>query len=68
MKHENIRYMGYMIQKRIDVKMNTCLIYVDDILVKCIAGAILEDGSENSIEKAKQWIDENGSKKHKALM
>ena len=60
MKHTNENYKGYIIQKRKDTKNHTCLIYKGEELIKCIAGAIFQDGSENSIEKAKQWIDDNG--------
>lgn len=64
MKHSNEEYKGFIIQKRIDAKNHCCLIYtkmVDAVNFitpyKCVAGAILSDGSENSIEKAKKFID-----------
>jgi hypothetical protein len=60
MTHSNENYKGFNIQKRTDVKMHTCIIYKGNDIVKCIAGDIFLDGSENSIEKAKNWIDENG--------
>lgn len=50
------KFKGFTIQKRTDIKMNTCLIYQGEELKKCIAGDILPDGTENSIAKAKQWI------------
>lgn len=56
MKHSTTNYEGYQIQKRIDVKSSTCLIYNDGNLIKCIAGDILKDGSENSTQKAKNYI------------
>lgn len=57
MKHSLENYKGYVIQKRIDVPSNSCLIHYSGGLVKCIAGDILRDGSENSLIKAKRWID-----------
>jgi len=57
MQHLTIEHKGYTIQKRIDTKNNTCLIYKNGDLVKCIAGSIFADGTENSIEKAKLHID-----------
>jgi hypothetical protein len=57
MKHSYTNHKGFSIQKTIDVKTHTCLIYKDGSLVKCIAGGIAEDGSEDSIEKAKEWIN-----------
>ena len=59
MKIEKITHNGFEIHKRVDVKMHTCLIYKGEELIKCIAGAIFPDGSENSIEKAKNYIDSN---------
>jgi hypothetical protein len=58
MKHEYTEYRGYTIQQRIDVKMHSAIIYLGEEIVKCIVGDILLDGSENSIEKAKGYIDE----------
>ena len=57
MKIQKTIYKGYEIEKRIDIKNNSCLINKSGQLIKAIAGDILKDGSENSIEKAKQWID-----------
>jgi len=58
MEHSNTPYKGYNIQKRIDVKTRTCIIYNNKgEIVKCIAGSIFQDGTENAIEKAKQFID-----------
>lgn len=57
MQHSLENYKGYVIQKRIDVPTHTCLIHYNDDLVKCIAGDILPDGTENSVIKAKQWIN-----------
>lgn len=59
MTHSNTDYKGFTIQKRTDVKNNSCIIFNGEKMVKCIAGSISTDGSENSIEKAKQWIDQN---------
>jgi hypothetical protein len=59
MTHSNESYKGFNIQKRTDVKTHTCIIYKDDEIVKCIAGNIFADGSENAIAKAKIWIDNN---------
>lgn len=59
MTHSNDAYKGHIIQKRTDIKTHTCIIYKDGDLKKCIAGDIQADGSENSIEKAKAWIDQN---------
>ena len=53
----NTEYKGYTIQKRTDVKTHTCIIYKSEQIVKCIAGDIFKDGSENSIQKAKKYID-----------
>lgn len=50
-----IKYKGFVIQKNKD--SHSALIYKDGFLLKCIAGDILKDGSENSIEKAKNYID-----------
>jgi hypothetical protein len=57
MTHSNTNYKGFRIEKRTDVKTHTCLIYKGNNLVKGIAGDIFEDGSENSIEKAKSYIN-----------
>ena len=57
MTHSIENYKGFEIQKRTDVKMDSCIIYKGENLVKCIAGDILKDGSGNSTEKAKNWID-----------
>ena len=57
MEHSTEDYKGFTIQKRIDVKMNTCIIYKELDIVKCIAGNIYADGTENSIQKAKEYID-----------
>ena len=57
MKCSSINYKGYKIEKRTDIKNHTCIIYKNNDLFKCIAGDILKDGSENSIEKAKKYID-----------
>lgn len=59
MKTSTENYKGFVIEKRIDVKSHTCIIYKDGNMVKGIAGDIFADGSENSIEKAKSWIDDN---------
>lgn len=56
-RYECILYKGFIIRKRIDVKKGTAIIYNCMFLVKCIAGDIASDGSENSIEKAKKYID-----------
>lgn len=57
MTHSTENYKGFIIEKRTDTKNNTCIIYENDCLLKCIAGDILEDGTENSIQKAKSFID-----------
>lgn len=57
MIHTNTNYKGYTIQKRSDIKTATCIIFLKGDMVKCIAGDIFADGSENSIKKAMQWID-----------
>jgi hypothetical protein len=57
MKLSTENYKGFVIEKRIDVKSHTCIVYKDGDMVKCIVGNIFADGSENSIEKAKSWID-----------
>lgn len=59
MKHSNENYKGFTIQKRIDTKNHTCLIYIGESYIKGIAGDIALDGTENSIAKAKMWIDNN---------
>ena len=59
MTHSNENYKGFNIQKRTDVKTHCALIYKGEQLAKCIAGDIALDGSENSIAKAKEWIDKN---------
>lgn len=50
-------YKGFIIQKRIDIKKNTCIVFKDGVMAKCIAGDIRADGTENSIQKAKDWIN-----------
>ena len=50
-------YKNFRIEKRTDVKTHTCIIFKGNDMVKCIAGNILKDGSENSIEKAKNYIN-----------
>lgn len=57
MKTITENYRGYTIEKRTDVKTHCCIIYKDGELIKGIAGDIFGDGSENSISKAKLWID-----------
>ena len=57
MTHSNEDYKGYTIQKRTDVKSHCCMIYKGGDLVKCISGSIFSDGSENSIEVAKDYIN-----------
>ena len=57
MTHTNTPYKGYIIQQRTDIKTHTCIIYKDGEIVKCIAGDITEDGSNNAIEKAKTYIN-----------
>lgn len=57
MKHAVIKYKGFEIRKRVDAETHSCIIYKDDDIVKCIAGDIEKDGSENSTEKAKKYID-----------
>lgn len=57
MTHSNTDYKGFRIEKRTDVKTHICIIYKGNDLVKCIAGDILKDGSENSINKSKNYID-----------
>lgn len=52
-----LNYKGHVIEKRTDVKTHCCIIYKDNNIVKGIAGDIFADGSENSIEKAKAWIN-----------
>jgi hypothetical protein len=59
MKFEVINYKGFEIVKRIDEKTHCCIIQKNDDLIKCVAGDIAKDGSENSIEKAKKYILEN---------
>lgn len=58
MTHSVTNHKGFRIEKRNDVKTHTCLVYKGSALVKCIAGDISRDGSENSIEKAIKFIDE----------
>ena len=57
MKTSKENYKGFVIEKRIDVKTHCCIIFKDGDMITCVAGDIFADGSENSIEKAKQWID-----------
>jgi len=57
MTHSNTYYKGFRIEKRTDVKTHTCIIYKGNDLVKCIVGDVLKDGSENSIDKSKNYID-----------
>ena len=59
MEHLKVEYKGFEIQKRIDIKTHTCIIYTNGEMVKFIAGNISPDGSENSIEKSKNYIDKN---------
>jgi hypothetical protein len=59
MTHSNENYKGFNIQKRTDVKTHTCIIYKSGKIIKCISGDIFSDGSENSIEKAKKFINQN---------
>lgn len=54
----NTAYKGYVIQKRTDVKTHTCIIYNKaGEMVKCIAGNIFADGSNDAIDKAMRYID-----------
>ena len=57
MLHVYTQHKGYLIQQRTDIKSNRAIIYKNNELVKCIVGDILADGTENSIDKAKSWID-----------
>jgi hypothetical protein len=55
-KNETLEYKGYTLSLSFN-HSHTCLIYRNGGLVKCIAGNILPDGSNNRVEKAKQYID-----------
>ena len=57
MKTSTENYKGYKIEKRTDIKNNSCIIYKGNDLIKCIAGDIFADGTENSIIKSKKYID-----------
>lgn len=57
MEFSNTEYKGFTIEKRTDVISHCCTIYKGEAMVKMIAGDIAKDGSENSIEKAKGFID-----------
>jgi hypothetical protein len=60
MKFETVKHKDFTITKRIDAKSHCASIYgKNGELVKMVAGDIKTDGSENAIEKAKQWVDEN---------
>lgn len=60
----NIFHKGFKIQKRIDIKTNTSIIYKYNKIVKCIVGDISIDGIENSIEKSKKFIDNLTTNRH----
>lgn len=51
----NTLHNGYTITTNED--SHSALIYKGEVLVKCIAGDIAQDGSHNAIEKAKLIID-----------
>ena len=57
MTHSFTHYKGYAIQKPFNIKTHCAVIYKCGEIVKCIAGDIFADGSENSIEKSKKFID-----------
>jgi len=57
MKFEKHDYKGYVITQRIDEKSHCASIYLNDNLVKMVAGGIFSDGSNDAIEKAKNYID-----------
>lgn len=57
MTHLRTEYKGYTIEKRTDIRMNTCIVYKGSEYIKGISGNIAQDGTENSIEKAKKYID-----------
>lgn len=52
-------YNGFIIEESLHMKSHSVLVYKNGDLVKCIAGDIFSDGTNNSIEKAKNWIDAN---------
>lgn len=57
MKHSTEIYKGYSIVKRIDIPTHTCIIYLGNDMIKCISGNISTSGSEDSIIKAKKYIN-----------
>lgn len=60
MNHKNTHYKNHTIQQRIDVKSHCAGVFsASGELIKMIAGDIKSDGSNNAIEKAKKFIDEN---------
>ena len=48
------KYKGYEIHQ--SEGSHCAIIYKDGELIKCIAGDIFADGSNNAIEKAKKYI------------
>ncbi len=50
------KYRGFEIRQA--DRSHCALIYRAGELVKCIAGDVLKDGSNNAFDKAKKYIDE----------
>lgn len=59
MKNRYYLHRGFTIKKRIDTKNYTAMIMKGKKIIKCIAGDIDSCGNENSISKAKKFIDVN---------
>lgn len=57
MTNKTINYKGYEIEYNPSTTSHSALINLNGSLVKCIAGDIAKDGSNNRIEKAKKFID-----------
>lgn len=57
MANKIINYKGYEIEYNPSTTSHSCFINFNGSLIKCIAGDIAKDGSNNRIEKAKQYID-----------
>ena len=57
MTHSNENYKGFTIKQRNDIPSYNAIIHKGETIIKCIAGDVRE--VDNSIEKAKQFIDAN---------
>jgi hypothetical protein len=60
---DSIIFRGYIIEQRTDVKSHCAIIYTTKgDYVKSIAGDIKCDGTENSIEKAMDYVNQINNK------